>query len=380
MNPQLSPRDWEYLSAYLDQQLKPKEIASLEARLSADPVLSAALGEIQRTRDALRSLPRLRAPRNFTLTPQMVGQRSQWRPRPAGRMAPVLGFASALATFVLVLVIVGDLLGILSPAANPVAELPARTAEVAQPPSATAGLEPQAAKQAPTFAEPPQPTTAAAEDAQALQASQALSETAPMSLTVGAEAPFAASETLTVSEPITEPITAKQAAGMGSGMPGETADELPLPDAILTENGPMWNSTILVTVSPTETLIFPMTITLDGPAIAETIATGVGGGLPVDEGLRQVEPTLTTAPEQPPAPGGTPEAAALATQTPPASQPELQALKPAEAPSPTTSPQALRPQPARTGRSAVRMIEITLAVMALITGLAALYTWWGKRS
>jgi anti-sigma factor RsiW len=372
MNPQLSPRDWEYLSAYLDRQLKPKEIVSLEARLSADPVLSAALGEIQRTRDALRSLPRLRAPRNFTLTPQMVGQRSKWRPRPAGHMAPVLGFASALATFVLVLVIVGDLLGILSPAVKPVAELPARTVEVAQPPSATSGLEPQAAKQAPTFAEPPQPTTAAAEDA------QALSETAPMSLTVGAEAPFAVSETMTVSETITEPITAKQAAGMGSGMPSETADELPMPDAILTDNGPMWNLTVLVTVSPTETLIFPMTITLDGPAITETIETGVGGGLP-DEGLRQVEPTLTTAPEPPPAPAGTPEAAALAAETPHPSQPELQALKPAEAPSPTTSSQAPSPQPARTGRSAVRVIEITLAVLALITSLAALYTWWAKR-
>jgi len=108
MTQQLSPRDWEYLSTYLDRQLKPKEIASLEARLSADPDFSAALGEMQRTRDALRSLPVMRAPRNFTLTPQMVSQRSKVRSRPAGRLAPVFGFASALATFILVLVIVGD--------------------------------------------------------------------------------------------------------------------------------------------------------------------------------------------------------------------------------------------------------------------------------
>ena len=53
----------------------------------------------------LRNLPKMRAPRNYTLTPKMVGvrEKSAWTPR-------FFGFASALATLLFVLVFVGDYL------------------------------------------------------------------------------------------------------------------------------------------------------------------------------------------------------------------------------------------------------------------------------
>jgi anti-sigma factor RsiW len=412
MNSQLSSRDWEYLSAYLDRQLKPKEIASLEARLSADPGLSAALGELQRTRDALRSLPKMRAPRNFTLTPQMVGQRSPLRAPAARTWAPAFGFASALATFLLVLVIAGDVLGILAPSTKPVAQAPALTAEVAMQPATTAAArgEPNAKQAAPMTAEVLQPTTAAAEVApmlQAPQALQAITGTAALSLTAEAgesAQPFAGAEvtpamqeimtiteTKIVAEAIPETISAEQASGMGPGMVDEMVEDRPPSSAILTSQGLMWNTTISLTVSPTETLTFPMTVTIEGAGISVTYDAGVGGGLPEEE-LTQAETASTATPAEPPlprepevsteavpAPTGTPEIVALALETPTPSQPELQTMKQVVAPTQTLTPSLPASHPTRPGQLALRIVEIALALLALVTTLAALFTWLVKR-
>jgi len=412
MNSQLSTRDWEYLSAYLDRQLKTKDIASLEARLSVDPGYSAALGELQRTRDALRSLPRMPAPRNFTLTPQMVGQRSSLRQRsllrarPALRLAPVFGFASALATFLLVLVIAGDFLGILTPATKPLAQAPVLSAEVAAQPAATAAVEEGITSQKAASSELEQPGTSAAEDTAILQAPQAalmITGTADISLTAEAgesatlmaqpEEPSALlgmeNETEIVTSAITETISAKQASGMGGGMASEADENLSMESAILTSDGLMWNSTISLTVSPTETLMIPMTVTMAGPGITMTYATGVGGGPPEELPLQHLVPTLSAVPEEYPTPAEndtlepvlptqTPEIVALAVETPTPLQ-ELQPLNRAAAPTSTLTPPLPSPQPARTGQTALRIIEIVLAFLAFVTGLAALYTWWGKR-
>ena len=104
MNNYVTPRDQEMLSAYLDGQLSSKEIARLQVRLQDDLQMQIALDELRLTRAALRSLPMLRAPRNFTLTPQMVGMRTA-ASRPA---YPAFGFASLLASLLLVLVFVAD--------------------------------------------------------------------------------------------------------------------------------------------------------------------------------------------------------------------------------------------------------------------------------
>lgn len=89
-------RDVEKLSAYLDGQLKPSEKARLESRLQSDPELASILKELRQTRGLLRQLPQRRAPRNFTLTPKMVGQKP-----PLPRTYPVFRFATVLATLLL---------------------------------------------------------------------------------------------------------------------------------------------------------------------------------------------------------------------------------------------------------------------------------------
>jgi hypothetical protein len=104
MRAQLSNRDYENLSAYLDGQLAPGEQNRLEERLKTRPELKQALEEMTRTRAMLRAAPRRRAPRNFTLTPAMVGDHK--RARRAGwftGLFPTLSFASAVATLALIL-------------------------------------------------------------------------------------------------------------------------------------------------------------------------------------------------------------------------------------------------------------------------------------
>ncbi len=115
MKPRISPHDLDLLSAYLDQQLSPRQQAQIETRLKTDPILHGVYAELRRTRAVLRSAPRLRAPRRFTLTPTMV------KARPGMRIYPALGFASALASLMFILVVVGDLLGLAGPALSPAA-------------------------------------------------------------------------------------------------------------------------------------------------------------------------------------------------------------------------------------------------------------------
>jgi hypothetical protein len=86
------------LSAYLDQALSESEHKKLEARLAADPRLREKLGQLRKTKLALGHLTRLKAPRNFTLSPEMVAER-QPRRQP---LQMSLRLASALAAILLV--------------------------------------------------------------------------------------------------------------------------------------------------------------------------------------------------------------------------------------------------------------------------------------
>lgn len=111
MTMQIPPSDWELLSAYLDNELAPRERAQVEIRLKASPELRQGLAELRNVRRTLRSQPRLRAPRNFTLTPQMAGVRPGVRP--GGLLLPpvypALRLASVLATIFFVLITAGSL-------------------------------------------------------------------------------------------------------------------------------------------------------------------------------------------------------------------------------------------------------------------------------
>lgn len=92
----MKQRDIELLSSYLDGQLTPSDSARLEARLLTDRELRSVLRDLRSTRSALRQLPMRKAPRNFTLTPKMVGKNP-----PLPRAYPAFRFTTTLATLLL---------------------------------------------------------------------------------------------------------------------------------------------------------------------------------------------------------------------------------------------------------------------------------------
>jgi anti-sigma factor RsiW len=92
----MNRRDIELLSSYLDGQLRPSDSARLEARLSADADLRAVLSDLRSARGLLRQLPMRKAPRNFTLTPKMVGKNP-----PLPRTYPAFRFVTTMATLLL---------------------------------------------------------------------------------------------------------------------------------------------------------------------------------------------------------------------------------------------------------------------------------------
>lgn len=123
MKNQITSRDYELLSAYLDNQLAAHERTRLETRLKLEPVLQREMNELGKTRSLLRSLPRIRAPRNYFVSAEAVV--TAHATRPLFHLAPAYGIASAIATILLVLVIFGDKL--LS-STSPVALAPASVA------------------------------------------------------------------------------------------------------------------------------------------------------------------------------------------------------------------------------------------------------------
>lgn len=135
----ISPRDYEVLSAYLDGQLDPTQRANLEARLKTNPVLAETLRSLSQTRSMLRSLPMLKAPRSFKLTPEMAGL------RPVPRFYPFFQLASVLASLLLVVVLAGDFLG-LSLGARTAATAPASAPLQAVQPTQVAGVQSFSAK------------------------------------------------------------------------------------------------------------------------------------------------------------------------------------------------------------------------------------------
>ncbi len=93
-------RDVELLSAYLDGQLSPSEAARLESRLTGDPRLEAILNDLRTARTVLRALPSRKAPRNFTLRPNM-----RQLTAPAPPAFPMLRFASVVASLMFVVTV-----------------------------------------------------------------------------------------------------------------------------------------------------------------------------------------------------------------------------------------------------------------------------------
>ena len=102
----MKQRDIEILSSYLDGQLSSADAARLEARLRTDPEMRSVLQDLRGARSLLRQLPMRKAPRNFTLTPKMVGKNP-----PLPRSYPLFKFSATLASILLFFTIGLNILG-----------------------------------------------------------------------------------------------------------------------------------------------------------------------------------------------------------------------------------------------------------------------------
>jgi hypothetical protein len=102
MKDKFSPHEFQTLSAYLDRNLSTRDKARLETRLEQDAALRAELEGLKQTRLMLQTLPKRRAPRNFTLSSAMLPR------RPARLIFPTFRFASALAGLLLVATFAGQ--------------------------------------------------------------------------------------------------------------------------------------------------------------------------------------------------------------------------------------------------------------------------------
>jgi hypothetical protein len=78
----LTLKEYEQFSAYLDGQLSANEKRRLEEQIKRNPDWRLALEELNATRTLLRRAPKYRAPRNFTITPEQARQyaRKSWIP------------------------------------------------------------------------------------------------------------------------------------------------------------------------------------------------------------------------------------------------------------------------------------------------------------
>jgi len=108
-------KELETLSAYLDGELSPEQSRALETRLQKEPQLQARLEALRQTKLILGYLPHLPAPRNYTLTPEMV----QARAPKSQPFVPTLRLASALAAILLVVLFGVEFLFTSGPLASP---------------------------------------------------------------------------------------------------------------------------------------------------------------------------------------------------------------------------------------------------------------------
>ena len=100
----LTLKEYEKFSAYLDGQLSPAENRKLEEQLKAHPDWRLAIEELAATRALLRRAPRYRAPRNFTLSPEVARQyaRKSWLPSFISfRLSAAVAALSMIAALVL---------------------------------------------------------------------------------------------------------------------------------------------------------------------------------------------------------------------------------------------------------------------------------------
>ena len=104
MNPkprQLSPQEWQLLSAYLDNQVSPAERNQIEKQLASDAAYRQAAESLRQTRTVIRGMPLRQVPHAFTLTPDMVKARRKWGLFPALRLSSAFAAIASVVLFAL---------------------------------------------------------------------------------------------------------------------------------------------------------------------------------------------------------------------------------------------------------------------------------------
>lgn len=158
----MKQRDLELLSSYLDGQLSSSDKSRLEARLLVEPDLRSVLRDLRSARSMLRQLPMRKAPRNFRLTPKMVGKNP-----PLPRAYPAFRFTSALATVMLFITLGLNFIRPQLATAQPAFGMggggapdtfSAESAPAAEMPAATEAPAAEAPMEEPSIAIAPQPT------------------------------------------------------------------------------------------------------------------------------------------------------------------------------------------------------------------------------
>jgi len=96
----------ERLSAYLDNGLTPQERIAFEEQLRSDTGLQASLEQQRQLKENISQLPRMRAPRNFTLDPAAYGRPTSQR---VYTLYPVVRAATVLAAIVLIFLFSTDI-------------------------------------------------------------------------------------------------------------------------------------------------------------------------------------------------------------------------------------------------------------------------------
>jgi anti-sigma factor RsiW len=100
-------RRQEVLTAYLDDNLSPKDKQQFEQLLHSDESLRRDLEQQRSIKQAMAQLPRVRAPRSFTLDPSLYGRPSQQR---VFNLYPAVRTATVLAMFVFIALVSIDIL------------------------------------------------------------------------------------------------------------------------------------------------------------------------------------------------------------------------------------------------------------------------------
>ena len=95
----LTQKDYILISAYIDGELTATKKADVEKHLQSNDNFKIALRDLAYTKRIMAAMPRVRAPRNFMLTPDRVKKTAK-----TPRFQPVWGMVSAFSTLILLVI------------------------------------------------------------------------------------------------------------------------------------------------------------------------------------------------------------------------------------------------------------------------------------